>query len=56
MTYENNPMEESKVLSIPITDIQLPIWSERIKSEYHIIPLRFKQTNESMFMNIDVRC
>ena len=39
-----------------MTDIGLPVWSERVKRPYHIIPNRLKEDNEVLFMDINVVC
>ena len=54
--YANNPRKETRFLSIPVTDIELPVWSERVKFMYHNIPNRFKEDNQSLFMNINIIC
>ena len=44
--YGNNTFRESCKLNLSITDIGLPLWSERVKHNYHKIPNQYKLYNE----------
>ena len=43
INFVNNPSKESKFLNIKVTDVELPIWTERAKCPAHQIALAFKR-------------
>lgn len=43
VNFANNPVKETKFLNIKLTDVQLPIWVERINCPAHRIALAFKR-------------
>ena len=54
--YANNPLKERRFLKLPIQDIGLPIWSERIGNPYHRIPNNLKNDGDYLFMELNVYC
>ena len=51
--YANNPVKESEVLNMPITDIGLPPWADRIYQPYHQMALTYKREYVPI---LDKRC
>ena len=51
--YANGPGKESEVLNIPISDIGLPPWADRIYQPYHQMALSFKR---EFIPILDKRC
>ena len=43
VNFVNNPAKESKFLNIKLTDVELPIWTERARCPAHQIALAFKR-------------
>ena len=43
INFVNNPGKESKFLNIKLSDVQLPIWIERVNTPAHQIALAFKR-------------
>ena len=41
--FANNPMKEMTVLNLPIKDMNMPPWAERVNQPYHVITRSFKQ-------------